>query len=446
MSKQQLFILASLCISVVAVLVYYHLRMDRWLAGRGVVPALLIAAFTGMAVFVIWIYKFEFGDAYGFYQPQAEGVLAGKLPYRDIDVRYGFLFPYYNAAWLKLLGRREGIILGLVAAYVVGILVYWQFRLKPLAGSQAALLAIPLVFSPISWFLSGCKGQDETIMVLALCVGLALVDRAHWKWVALVAALGLLFSKLTFAPIALGLTLATARPVRCLGLMLGVLAAFGAALLTAGVNPLYGLQAESGTEIMGANLLSLVTLLPWTAVAEALRKPSLATGALAILGGYGWWLWRLRSTSAQTRGQLAEVLVFSLYLPLLLFSHKALPDYRIPVFLTTACWFATAGEWTSIRTPRMHACLVYSLLVGLYAPLWEKWIYVLPYCDVWLPAGQRPLVPGTTVPLSPVTAGIMYLATIVILVMEIAALRILLRDAGKSATIAWHKGFAQRDG
>ena len=131
-------------------------------------------------------------------------------------------------------------------------------------------------------------------------------------------------------------------------------------------------------------------------------------------------------------GLLAGHLIFGVSL---LFSHRSLTHYRVPFFLPFACWFATAGTWTRIHTGRLWACIGYSLLIGLFAGFWEKWIYVLPYRAIWFPAGERPKIPssGAPIELEPLKAWIMYFATIVILTMEIVMMRLAVGDMRRSA-------------
>jgi hypothetical protein len=346
------------------------------------------------------------------------------------------LFPYYNALWLMLFGgRREGVIVGLTAAYVMGILLYWQFRVRTLAGGGAQSFFVTLILSPLCWFMAGCRGQDETLMAFVLCVGLVLVGRAHWVWVSIAGAIGLLLSKLTFGPLALALTLGTRRPLRCLGLLGALVLGVAIGLRVAGADIFDALRLQEGAGIMGANLLSLLTLLPQEAIADSLRRPMLIVGGMAILAVYARLYTQFVRVESERRSRLTEGAVIALYAILMLCGNKSLADYRTPIFIPAACWFATAAIWTRIDSRRLWACVGYSLLVGLYDPLWSKWIYTLPYRAIWLRAGER-LIPGINVPLAPLTTGIMYAATIAIVFMESAAIAIAMRDLRRLTTLS----------
>jgi hypothetical protein len=271
-------------------------------------------------------------------------------------------------------------------------------------------------------------------MVLALCVGLVLVGRARWGWVAVAGAVGILISKLTFAPLALGLTLGTRRPLACLAAMAGILLAVWAGLTAAGADMLSGLRSEGGAPIMGANLLALLTLVPEANFTERLRGAFLAAGMMLVIAAYALWWRRLRGLDDERRSRATEAIVFSIYLIVMLFSHKSLSHYRIPFFLPAACLFITAGQWNIISRGRAWACVGYSLLVGLYTPFWEKWIYVLPYRLLWLPADERPVVPGTTAALQLFRGGAMFVATAAMLAIELVACWLMWRDAGRSVS------------
>ena len=271
-------------------------------------------------------------DAQRHYLPQALRVLAGEIPLRDFPTSYGPLFPYLLGPGL-LLWRSPGAIVFTMLLVESAMLAVYARRNRRAGFSGGWRVMFLYSASPLSWYWVGVVGTNNIVIGLFTALALGLVESRRDAASGAVAALGLLFSKITM--ILSWPAIVLFGPQRILSRGLPVVLALGALLLASSAIDMdvteravnYQHRATSG------NTWFLLTLLTGTDLnAVAVKRLSM----LALLLTLGPLCLRFaveRLRSGREGFDSAAAFVAVVHMIFMVLSYKTYPWYHAGALL-----------------------------------------------------------------------------------------------------------------
>ncbi len=195
------------------------------------------------ALILFVLFDFDsFSDSWAW-KVHSQSILDGLMPGRDFENLYAPLFHYLLAAGRFITPGQHWV--GTLLPFVIGdflALLYGGRIGRGLLGERGgSWVRAWLLVTPLLWHQLVIRGQDESLFLGLLLPALYLAHRKRPVAVGLVLALGLVVTKVTFAPYALGLLLvlpdrrwrAAVAFLAPTALVYGLYAAAGGALLPA---------------------------------------------------------------------------------------------------------------------------------------------------------------------------------------------------------------------
>jgi uncharacterized membrane protein YhaH (DUF805 family) len=264
-------------------------------------------------------------DARRHYFPQALRVLAGEIPHRDFTTSYGLLFPYLLAPGLLLWRSVGAVVLTMILVETAMLAVYVR-RCRKVGFSGCWRVLFLYVFSPISWYWVAVTGTNGPILACAAMLGLTLAESRRDVASGIAAALGLLFSKNTWALCGPALNLSR-RP--------GILPRGAPALLVVvGLAVLSTVDVNVGARAMNyefratsGNLWFLLSMLTDIDLGSVAVKRLSMLSLLVVLGPLCLLFWVGRVRGGLEGFDSAAALLSATHLIFMILSYKTYPWY-----------------------------------------------------------------------------------------------------------------------
>ena len=302
---------------------------------RNVLGAFALTRFGLFALIFLVLRIPPRGDIPSYYLPEAESVLAGHLPYRDLPSSYAPLHPYLDAVAVSL--WHSPLALTALAPLAEGLLVCIWPRATPAFASEPARRTAALLYlaSPLSLQFVTIDGQDNILIALALGLCLLLLSaRPTTRARPLLsgAVLGLSIAAVKFLPLLWLPPFFVSLRTRwrwLLGLMAALLLGYGFFALKH-LDLLSPLKAE-GSLVSASNLPYLLTLL--SGHAFSLRSFDLLL-LLALAAAFLWLATLARQATPERRLHLIAWSVPFVTLLLILLSKKSWPNYLLLILFS----------------------------------------------------------------------------------------------------------------
>jgi len=271
-------------------------------------------------------------DAQRYYLPQALRVLSGEIPLRDFPTSYGPLFPYLLTPGLLLWRSPGSIVLTMVLAETAMLGAY-ALRNRRVGFSGGWRVIFLYSLSPLSWYWVGVVGTNSVVIGLFTALALLLAESRRDLASGLVAALGLLFSKITM--ILSWPALVLFGPRRILSRGLPVLAVLGAVLLASSAVDLdvteraanYQHRATSG------NLWFMVSMLTGAELNGVAVKRLSMLSLLLVLGPLCLHFGVQRLRDRHEGFDSAAAFLAAVHLLFMVLSYKTYPWYHAGALL-----------------------------------------------------------------------------------------------------------------
>ncbi len=283
-------------------------RSTVWFDRNWIPLFLLSRAVYALILFVLFSFD-SFSDSWAW-KVHSTSVLEGLMPGRDFENLYAPLFHYLLAAGRFITPGQHWV--GTLLPFVIGdflALLYGGRVGGILLGRKGGTwVRAWLLVTPLLWHQLVVRGQDESLFLGLLLLGLYLVHERRPVAAGLTLALGLTVTKVTFAPYALGLLLVMqkGRLKAALAFALPTAAVYGVYLVAGGaILPTENLAAHqvnfgAGISIPDALARVLPSLPPW---------PMLAFYAVAMAAAAVGTPLLARSGSVLTRGVIVLTVV-----------------------------------------------------------------------------------------------------------------------------------------
>ncbi len=397
-------------------LVLAVLRNDaraRWVGGWLNVPVCWIAARLLPWVAIYFIAGFlPHSDVARVFWPQARGVLAGGLPYRDFDSSFGPLFPGLIALPLLVWRDPRAIVLFLSVLEAVTVALTLGAARVP-SGSAARARWLALYFlAPGPLLLAVVGGQEDFLLWAAGLVVWIAVVAGRSVAAGSLAVLGVLITKPLFAiPAAAFAGLSRRRWRYLAGAAVPALVVLGMLILLTGPKFL-GVLSES----RNVSPPNLWIWLHWFSGGRiAIGNPLLSFSMVVITGAFAIWLFARYRAAIEHRPSLFFAAWTLLFAVSMLVNLKSMGAYF--------GYFALPALALFLDPPHPGALLAW-VVFGTLGPIESS---------LWYRTGERLLIGWPDSPWLALEYGLQGVMLICLIVLALAAHRFLtVATAGRS--------------
>ncbi len=138
----------------------------------------LVVSRLGLFGLVFLILRLQVrGDIPGYYWPEAQAAIHGRLPYRDFVTSYAPLHAFLDAAAVQLWHSPLAIILIAIAAECALLPLWLSVGRRLFAEQELRTAALLYLANPMSLIFVCIDGQDNVVIALLLVASLALLLR-----------------------------------------------------------------------------------------------------------------------------------------------------------------------------------------------------------------------------------------------------------------------------
>jgi len=268
----------------------------------------------------------------------ATKILAGQIPGIDFLTFYfaGFHYVTTLAYWFL---SYTGIAIVFMAAEMLALFFLYKMLAQLFSVEVAKKSLILYLFSPFAIIVSFMSGQDEPLMMLAMC-SFAYFTLCRDSWIARIVSgfLSIALTKMTIVFYLLPMTVL--RRYRGVLLFVMLYALYSVGMFLFGINP-FNLKVESGGTVASRMLLgNFWSLFPCDV------PDNVQLGVFLVLVG-GWALSLMSNffgTSSVKRNQFQSVLILSIGIELIfsLTYHTVYNAYVLPAALFGCCLLGMA--------------------------------------------------------------------------------------------------------
>lgn len=258
-------------------------RLKPFKTPLGVAIYILTRFGVFFVVYIVLAHRNIGGDLLWFHD-QGVGVLAGKLPYRDIKRCCDApLFAYLMAIPYGLWGNMASSVLLFIAFDFLSIVLLRKLTRVTLGETFVPDITWLYIINPAVWIITVRYGQDESVVVALLLLAVLVYTTGNRWWQPLILSLSVLMTKYTTAVGAFAIYTYSKMKLRDAIIAALLIIAVFAPLHLAGVDVMYPFKVQSGTST-GISVSSLFDLLAgilhWNL---HLEKVQILLSAMAVL-------------------------------------------------------------------------------------------------------------------------------------------------------------------